>query len=311
MGIFNRKKLIVTHDGAFHGDDVFAAAIVSEYFQRVGIPVRIVRSRDAALLAQARVVFDTGGLHDPSQLRFDHHQKGGAGARANGMPFAACGLVWQAFGMELCRGDRELFEKVDREIIQYIDAHDNGVATETFIPPTTAVRNFSDVWMILTPTWAEPNSREDMTRAFLTAAAAARDYLVRILKVMADDIAGAREIKRTYDTSAQKDLLILDRDYGRPLSQSTLGPLEGTKFYINRGSNGWSIEAVAVSLDTFEKKAQFPESWAGLKDSELEKVTGVAGATFCHNGRFVCKTKTKEAALALVEKALTLLEPNH
>jgi uncharacterized UPF0160 family protein len=36
----------------------------------------------------------------------------------------------------------------------------------------------------------------------------------------------------------------------------------------------------------------------------LEKITGVAGAIFCHNARFMAVAKTKEAILKLSEIAL-------
>ncbi|WP_143347946.1 MYG1 family protein, partial [Ensifer sp. 1H6] len=45
--------------------------------------------------------------------------------------------------------------------------------------------------------------------------------------------------------------------------------------------------------------------WAGLTNADLEAACGVAGATFCHNGRFIAAAKTREAALAMAELAVT------
>jgi len=47
-----------------------------------------------------------------------------------------------------------------------------------------------------------------------------------------------------------------------------------------------------------------PKSWAGKRDRELEKITGVAGAIFCHRNLFLAVAKTKEAILQLAELAL-------
>jgi uncharacterized UPF0160 family protein len=51
-------------------------------------------------------------------------------------------------------------------------------------------------------------------------------------------------------------------------------------------------------------RKRLPESWAGKRDFELEKVTGVTGSLFCSNGLFIAKAKTKEAILKLAEVAL-------
>jgi uncharacterized UPF0160 family protein len=44
-----------------------------------------------------------------------------------------------------------------------------------------------------------------------------------------------------------------------------------------------------------------PEEWAGIRDEELRKVSGVNGAIFCHKGRFISIWETKEAALAALK----------
>ena len=36
-------------------------------------------------------------------------------------------------------------------------------------------------------------------------------------------------------------------------------------------------------LGSFESRKLFPKEWAGLKDKELQKVTTVKTARFCHN----------------------------
>ncbi len=61
-------------------------------------PLQIVRTRDEALLAAADVRVDIGGRSDPASGDFDHHQRGGAGERANGIRYASFGLVWRHHG---------------------------------------------------------------------------------------------------------------------------------------------------------------------------------------------------------------------
>ena len=68
--------------------------------------------------------------------------------------------------------------------------------------------------------------------------------------------------------------------------------------------NQWVIKTVRDDPDSFVDRKQLPASWAGKRDEELEKITGVLGSIFCANGRFIAKAKTKEAILKLAELAL-------
>jgi uncharacterized UPF0160 family protein len=51
-----------------------------------------------------------------------------------------------------------------------------------------------------------------------------------------------------------------------------------------------------------------PAAWAGLRDDALASVTGVADATFCHNGRFIAAVKSYQGARALASLALQAVE---
>ena len=47
-----------------------------------------------------------------------------------------------------------------------------------------------------------------------------------------------------------------------------------------------------------------PESWAGKDGEELQKITGVPDAIFCHNKRFMASAGSREGAIALAQKAI-------
>ena len=83
---------VATHPGNFHADDVFAIAAL----ELVHGPLEVVRTRDPERQAAADLRVDVGGRSDPAAGDFDHHQKGGAGTRENGIPYASFGLVWRA-----------------------------------------------------------------------------------------------------------------------------------------------------------------------------------------------------------------------
>ena len=70
----------------------------------------------------------------------------------------------------------------------------------------------------------------------------------------------------------------------------------------NRG--GYGIQAIQTSSNTFENRKPFPEAWAGLRDKDLQAVTGVQTARFCHNARFLCTTETLEDAIKIANLAI-------
>ena len=72
---------VATHPGTFHADDVFAIAAL----RLAHVQVEIVRTRDEEAQAAADVRVDVGGRSDPATGDYDHHQRGGAGERANGI----------------------------------------------------------------------------------------------------------------------------------------------------------------------------------------------------------------------------------
>jgi uncharacterized UPF0160 family protein len=72
----------------------------------------------------------------------------------------------------------------------------------------------------------------------------------------------------------------------------------------NLAEQRFMIHTVPVSPDNFDARADLPEAWAGLRDTELAAVTGVPDAGFCHNGRFIAAAKSFEGVRAMAKLAL-------
>jgi len=71
-----RDKYVVTHDGLFHSDEVFAIALLKLFHKNINI----VRTRDSEILKKAKkdsnvFVLDIGGDYNTEKKNFDHHQK--------------------------------------------------------------------------------------------------------------------------------------------------------------------------------------------------------------------------------------------
>ncbi|MBN2881386.1 MYG1 family protein [Candidatus Woesearchaeota archaeon] len=117
------KKTIVTHDGTFHSDDVFAVALAKLVFPNS----EIIRTRDESIISLADIVIDVGGVYDTRNLRFDHHQFTKKQlTRPNEISYSSFGLLWNKFGQEVIDHTYKL-NSIDSNLVQIIDAHDNNI----------------------------------------------------------------------------------------------------------------------------------------------------------------------------------------
>ena len=105
---------IAVHNGKFHADDVFACAIARLIYPSCDI----IRTRDEIELSAVDMRIDVGGKNNPASNDFDHHMKGGAGERTNGVPYAACGLMWKHFGKQITPNDF-VWNYVDQKKIEF------------------------------------------------------------------------------------------------------------------------------------------------------------------------------------------------
>jgi uncharacterized UPF0160 family protein len=64
------------------------------------------------------------------------------------------------------------------------------------------------------------------------------------------------------------------------------------------------VRAVRDDPKTFINRKNFPKLWAGLRDEELQNVTGVKDAVFCHRGLFLAVANSKEGAIKLAQIAV-------
>ncbi len=295
--IFRKKIKAVTHNGVFHADDVFSAALLELLFNQ---KITFIRTRDEKMIAGADYAFDVGGVYDPSKKRFDHHQVGGAGKRENGIPYAAFGLLWKEYGEKLS-GSRAVAEKLEKKLAMPVDANDNGVDIVQSVFPDVSAYAVSEIVTSFRPTWKE--DEETMDTRFSNAVAWAKAILAREIKKAQDSVEAVQFVEKAYTEAIDKRVILLDRKYpwgdviekySEPLFVIFPIPVDKT----------WRVYAVSKDRNTFGNRKDFPLSWAGKKDAELSQITGVSDAVFCHNGRFLAVAKSKEGALKLAELAL-------
>lgn len=292
------KIKIVTHSSKYHTDDVFAVATLLLLLE--GKDVEIIRSREEEIIKMGDYVVDVGNMHNPETKRFDHHQIGGAGVRSNGVPYASFGLVWKEFGLKLSGGEKEMAE-IDRAIVQPIDALDNGLKfLETNIPGLQPF-DVGFITHLFAPTWKE--EEVDIDEVFLKLVSYAKEILKREIAVVKAKIEAEKFVIEAYNNSIDKRIVELDERYPW---EEVLSKFPEPLFviYKKRIDNNWSLKSIRNDSFSFEPRKRLPESWAGKRDEELEKVTGIKGAKFCHNARFLGVTQTRAGILKMAELAL-------
>jgi len=298
------KIIIVTHDGKFHTDDVFAVATLRLALGKKEIEV--IRTREEEWFKKGDYVLDVGFIYDSESNRFDHHQQGGAGERENGIPYASFGLIWQKFGKKLC-GSQEAADLIDKKLVSYIDATDNGMDIVEQKFSDTPVYSITEILSLFRPAWVK--EEKDKDQEFLSAV----DWAQKILSLeieSADYTLGIdKSVEERYKQSEDKQLIVFSGEgesFNWEVPASKLSEYPEPLYFImfKKKPEEWQVIAVRKNKKAFDLRKSLPEKWGGLSGKELEEVTGVPGALFCHRGKFMCVANSKEAAIKLAQLAL-------
>lgn len=282
---------IATHNGNFHADDVFSVAAL-----KCVIPsFKLIRTRDLEVIAEADIVLDVGGEYDPEAGRFDHHQRGGAGERENGIPYSSFGLIWKKYGLEICGGNQDIANSVDSGLVSNIDAvdcgHVEGVSKGISLSQTISMFN---------PTWQE-ESHFDV--CFDEAVEFAQRILKRFIASATGGISAKVIVAKAIEKAEDPRLIVLEQY--TPWKRTVHALSEEALFMVYPSDSGqWRIQTVPVEPGSFENKKSLPQAWAGLANKELQDVTGIDDAMFCHNGLFIAGATSFESTMKMATLAL-------
>ncbi len=288
---------IATHPGNFHADEVFAVATLRLALGDLGV----VRTRDAERQARSDIRVDVGGRSDPLTGDFDHHQKGGAGERHNGVRYASFGLVWREHGTALAGGDAAA-AAIDERLVQGIDANDNGQTITEALIDAIVPMTVSGVIAARNAAWDEQLSPEQEDARFAEAV----EFASMVLRA---ELAGAAAFDRARQIvldaiAAASDPRVVELPGNMPWRQIVVSEAPGAVFVVYPKSDGWGMQAVPAQLGSFDNRLDLPEAWAGLSDADLQAVTGVDDAVFAHTAGFYASAASREGILALAALAL-------
>ena len=284
----------ITHSGTMHADEVFATAFLDLYKK----DIKVFRTTEINPDEYPnKIIYDVG------RGKYDHHQVD-ARLRENGIKYCSLGLLWEEYGKAFLKelnynNIDELYQEIEKDFIEQIDAIDNGEFPK--IEARYKVKTLSDVIKIFNPSF---KSDEIESLQFLKAVNIAKIiFEEEILYCNGKVIAKNLVLNKVKETN--KKYIILDEymPYEETIITNEIAnEIVFVIFPSNRG--GYAIKTIPKSIEDKSSRCEIPEEWAGKSNNELEEAAGIKDLLFCHIGRFIISTKTKEAAVAAVEKII-------
>ncbi|WP_372988583.1 MYG1 family protein [Sulfitobacter sp.] len=297
---------LVTHSGGFHADELLSSVILTRLFP----DAQLVRTRDKDWVtpAQDRIIYDVGGQFDADLQIFDHHQRPNP-LRDNGQPLSAFGLIWAQYGRDYLRAmdvpeqDIEaIHASFDRGFVVPVDLIDNGAVNASEAGPLFAGLTLPVLLETLKPVFDDHEDGAD-DRAFAAALPIARAFVeAQINRKAAKYRAEAMVLAAI---TAAGEGRILELPMGMPFRAGIQSAgADHLLFVVHPRGADWALTTIRTGDDTFDTRADLPAPWAGLTDAALETASGVTGAKFCHNGRFIAVASSRDSILKMAELAV-------
>ena len=300
---------LVTHSGGFHADEVLSSVVLTRLFPEA----TLLRTRDEAWTTPGagRLIYDVGRAYDPASGIYDHHQKG-APLREDGQPYSSFGLVWKHYGLdylaalEVPEAHRAaIHASFDRTFVLPVDLMDNGALDPSVAGPLAGL-TLPSLLETLKPSFDDRAPDAD-DRGFGEALTIARAFVEATLRRKAAKHRAESMVMEAI--TAAGNSRVLELAMGMPFRSAVeKAGADHLLFVVHPRGSDWTLTTIRVSDDTFDNRADLPEAWAGLTDAALEAASGVKGAKFCHNGRFIAVADSREAILAMAELAVTEAE---
>jgi len=291
---------VATHDGSFHADEVFAIAALG----LLPDPLEVIRTRDPDALAGADLRVDVGFRHDPATGDFDHHQRDFDLARDNGIAYASFGLVWRQFGVRVCGGDEEVATAVEASLVQAVDANDTGQRISQPLVEGVWPLTVNGIIGGFNARWDEDLAAAEERERFDAAVELASGVLAREIASAASARRAARLVRDAI--TAAPDPRIVRLSDNVPWKQVVVTEAAEALLVIYPKRQGFGVETIPAALGTFDNRLDLPAEWAGLENADLQRVTGVDDALFCHAKRFLAVAKSREGAERLAALALAV-----
>ncbi|XP_025087299.1 UPF0160 protein MYG1, mitochondrial-like isoform X2 [Pomacea canaliculata] len=323
---------IGTHNGTFHCDEVLACFMLKQLPQYRD--AEILRTRESSLLDECDIVVDVGGVYNPENHRYDHHQRNFKECMNSLNPhkkwitkLSSAGLVYFHFGHEILSHllglsvqdptTELIYDKVYENFLEEVDAIDNGIDATNEEPRYKVTTTISNRVARMNPRWNEENVDEDKcfhkamdmvgaefldrVNFYKATWLPARDIVLRALNARTETHSTGEIISLSEGGSPWKDHLFT--------LEEELGISPPIKYVLYPDSNSqWRVQCVPLRLGSFDNRLPLSEEWRGLRDEELSQKCGIPNCIFVHSSGFIGGNKTYEGALAMAAASLQKVE---
>jgi uncharacterized UPF0160 family protein len=200
--------------------------------------------------------------------------------------------------------------------MEHIDAIDNGIAVAEGPLRYHVTTTLSARVGRLNPSWNEPQTADVQNECFKKAMELASSEFIAHVEGLVKSWWPARAVvlnamKARADIHPSNAILFIPtacpwKDHVFEVEQEM--KCIGSVLYVVFGDSGgsWRVQAVPTDPHSFGQRKGLPEPWRGLRDAELSDKCGLPGSIFIHASGFIGGHQTKEGALAMAVKALSM-----
>lgn len=285
--------IVVTHNGRFQADEVFAIAALR--FLNEDLQVQRVHRDNSPAIQAADMRVDIGKKFAPETGDFDHHQAQGAGVRpgapAYRIPYASAGLIWLTYGLEICGGDAQIWENVDRQLFIHVDAADTGhklfEGTASTVPTIIARHNHDN-----------PYDDEGQMDRFLRMVDFAKLVIEDAIRNAQKELERSQMIAQALKETTNTTVLELPRitDWRDSASRKLLREHKVRAVIMPFNGDSYAVQITDAGI--------FPDSWR-KQEKACHKLLGLSGQVRFKNRRQGW-AENRSTALELA-RTLTLL----
>lgn len=317
-GVESSILTVATHNGMYHADDVVALALLAANVSAESI--ELIRTRDQANIDAAHVAIDVGGVYCPERGRFDHHFVGSP-TRVDGTQLASAGLIELQLAGKL--------GKHTKEFVRRVDASDTGVKTpgwrfsmsvsKTNPLPGSSPQEYdlrfleivSIVRHYVIPILEDWVNEEDAVENVIEVATASFENHPQVTKWLQESELAKQEsearISAAFARAAALGSYLVELTQPEVALHDMLGGAPAGMYYVTFPTveSTHMVQQIPVAKGSFEGRLPLPAPWAGKRGEELQEITGVADAVFCHPGRFIAGAASKDGAIRLAQLAMS------
>lgn len=210
-----------------------------------------------------------------------------------------------------------IFLKIYQSFIQEIDGIDNGVPQFDGEPQYRINTHLSNRVKTFNPGWTEDMTPEEIDEKFHEAKEyVGREFFDKVQYFGTSWLPARKIVEKAvtdrFSVHSSGEIIELERfcpwqEHLREIERSDEFQAQNINIkYVlfNSGASDFRVQCVPVKEGSFVCRKFLHKAWFGIRDEELEKVSGIEGIKFCHVTGFIGGHKTRDGTLKMAEMSL-------